>query len=165
MFTGFRMRLPEFFADVFSIVFWLFLKRFHAVFEQFLRCFHAVFERFSHCFLDDFENVFWVLDEFLQGFLNAYAVGHYRGMMWLWGGMHASIATTSRHSDHRDWRIVFELFCSRVMSYFQGSMKIGYMKGYVHRNRGAHAEVREIQQNPRHKILAITKGWCAVAMQ
>ena len=145
MFCGFSMRLPEFFADVFSIVFWLFLKRFHAVFEQFLRCFQAVFERFSHCLLDDFENVFWVLDEFLQGFLNAYAVGHYRGMMWLWGGMHPSIATTSRHSDNRDWRIVFELFCPCVMSYFHGSMKVGSMKvgsmkvgsrkGSIHRNR------------------------------
>ena len=68
MFSGFRMRLPEFFADVFSIVFLLFSRRFHAVFKPFWRCFHAVFEVFLHCFLHDFENVFWVLDEFLQGF-------------------------------------------------------------------------------------------------
>ena len=81
MFCGFSMRLQEFFAYVFSIVFGLFSRRFHTIFEQFLRCFQAVFERFSHCFLDDFENVFRVLGEFLQGFVNAYAVGHYRGMM------------------------------------------------------------------------------------
>ena len=50
-----------------------FSNRFGVVFMQFLR--------FLHCFLHDFEHVFWVLDEFLQGVSNAYAVGHYRDMM------------------------------------------------------------------------------------
>ena len=118
----------------FHEVFERFLKRFHKILEVFLCCFHTIFEKFLRRFHiifgvflrrfnDVFEKVFIVLIDFFQGFLNAYAVGHYRGMMWLWGGgMHASIATTSRHSDHRDWRIMFELFCPRVMSYFHGSM-------------------------------------------
>ena len=59
----------------------VFLCCFHTIFEKFLRRFHIIFGMFLRRFHDVFEKVFIVLIDFFQGFLNAYAVGHYRSMM------------------------------------------------------------------------------------